>query len=111
VLKQVSVHGLHAQRTHGPWQARDLVGLALANQVGDRRRRHQDLAGRDESAAAVLLARHLGDDAAQRLAQHGPDLRLLLGRELVDDAIELALADQQLSKRLPVVCGPRPAQF
>jgi hypothetical protein len=40
------------------------------------------------AAAAHLLEQHLRDHGDQRLAQHGPHLRLLRRREDVDDAVD-----------------------
>ena len=43
---------------------------------------------RRDAPAADLLAQRLRDDAAQRLGQHRADLRLPVGRELIDDAVD-----------------------
>ena len=43
---------------------------------------------RRDAAAADLAAQVLRDHALQRLRQHDADLRLLIGRELIDDAID-----------------------
>ena len=43
---------------------------------------------RRDAAAADLAAQVLRDHALQRLRQHDADLRLLLGRELIDHAID-----------------------
>ena len=47
----------------------------------------QNLARR-HAAAADLLAERLRDDALKRLRQHHADLRLPVGRELIDDAVD-----------------------
>ena len=87
-LGQRRVHGLHAVRRAGLEHGVDLVGLALADQVADRRRRDEDL-GRDAPAGAVGgRQQHLGHDPLERDRQLGADLALLLGREHVDDAVD-----------------------
>ena len=54
--------------------------------AGDR---EQHLA-RGDAAAADLLAERLRDDALERLGEHDADLRLPIGRELIDDAVDRA---------------------
>ena len=43
---------------------------------------------RRDAAAADLAAQRLRDHALQRFRQHDPDLRLPIGRELIDDAVD-----------------------
>jgi hypothetical protein len=61
--------------------------LALADVRGDGVVADQGFKCRD-AAAALLLEQRLGHDALERGRQHGADLRLALGRELVDDAVD-----------------------
>ena len=72
------VHRLHAELAAGLERGVDLVGLALADQVADRRGRHEHLGG----AAALAVGRRqqlLGDDALQRHRQLHAHLLLLGG--------------------------------
>src|SRR5919204_3602193 len=50
-VRQRGVHGLHAVRAAGLERRVDLVRLALANQVPDGGRRHEDLAAADAASA------------------------------------------------------------
>ena len=62
--------------------------LVVANQVPDRRGRHEDFQ-RDDAARPVGLAQQrLTDDALEHEAQLRADLRLLVRREDIDDAVD-----------------------
>src|SRR6478609_5540800 len=86
-LHQRVVEGDHAHPPVGLHDRWDLKGLSLANQVGHRRDRKQDLAG-GHPPAADLLAQGLRDHAPERLGEHHPHLRLPVGRKLIDDAVD-----------------------
>ena len=62
--------------------------LSLADQVPDRGRRHQDLAGGDPRRPIGGRQELLGDDPLERDRELHPDLVLLLGREDVDDPVD-----------------------
>jgi hypothetical protein len=81
------LHRDHAGLGADLHRRRDLVGLALADQVahGGRADQHLDRRG---ATAADLVEQHLRRDAEQRLRHHGAHLRLLVGREHVDDAVD-----------------------
>src|SRR5690348_8210129 len=74
-LDQRVVERHHAGPAVGLHDRRNLEGLALADQVGDRRNREQDLP-RGHPPAADLLAQGLRDHPAKRLRQHHPHLAL-----------------------------------
>src|SRR5215471_14496938 len=61
-------HPVLAARLHG---GLELVELALADQVRDRRRVHQDLEGRHAAALVGALQQLLGHHAAQAGREHG----------------------------------------
>ena len=86
--RQVGVHRLHPDRARGLHGGVDLVRLALADQVADRRGRHQHLAGDDAAHAVGGRQQLLGDDPLQGDRELGAHLALLLGREDVDDAVD-----------------------
>ena len=67
---------------------RSWLGLALLHQVADGGRGEQDLVGRDHARRRSPGHEPLGDDRRERARQLQPDLRLLIGREHVDDAVE-----------------------
>ena len=76
-LDQRGVHRLHAVRAAGLERGVDLVGLALADQVADRRGRHEHLDG--DAAALAVGGRQelLGDDALEGHRQLHAHLLLL----------------------------------
>src|SRR6266511_196377 len=61
-LGQVGVHGLHPHRPRGLERRVDLVRLALADQVADGGRRHQDLTADDPGRPVGRRQELLGDD-------------------------------------------------
>src|SRR6266403_1530257 len=82
----------HVERDHalllaGLHRRRDLMELALADQVPHRRRADQYLA-RGDAAAADLLPQALRYYRLEGLREHGANLALLAGREDVDDAVD-----------------------
>ena len=85
---EVLVHGLHALAEARLERRVDLVGLALADEVADGRRRDQDLGGDDASLAIGALEQRLRDDALERGCELRADLRLLARREDVDHAVD-----------------------
>src|SRR6266508_1024240 len=87
-LGQVLVEREHAFAAAGLHERRDLVVLALADQVPDGRGGVHDL-GDDGAAAAVgPRAERLRQHAPQRRRQLRADLRLLVRREDVDDPVD-----------------------
>src|SRR4051794_9806938 len=87
-LGEVLVHGVHAVLRARLERAVDLVRLALADEVADRRCGDEAL-GRDSTALAVRgLRERLADDALQRAGELDPDLLLLVRREDVDDTVD-----------------------
>ena len=66
----------------------DLVGLALADQVADRRVGHEHLARHHAAGAVGGRQQLLGHDALQRDRQLHAHLALLVGGEHVDDAVD-----------------------
>ena len=66
----------------------DLVGLALADEVADRRRGDQHLGGDDPPTTVGGLREGLADHALQGHRQLGAYLLLLVRREHVDDAVD-----------------------
>ena len=75
---QVGVHRLHPDRARGLDRGVDLVRLALADQVADRRGRDQHLGGDDAAHAVGGRQQLLGDDPLQGDRELRPDLALLL---------------------------------
>ncbi len=86
--RQVGVHRLHPDRAGGLHRGVDLVGLALADQVADRRGRDQHLAGDDAAHPVGGRQQLLGDDPLQRDRELCAHLPLLGGREDVDDPVD-----------------------
>ncbi len=84
---QVGVHRLHPDRAGGLHGGVDLVGLALADQVADRRGRDQHLAGDDAAHPVGGRQQLLGDDPLQGDRELRPHLALLGRREDVDDPV------------------------
>src|SRR3954468_16424681 len=87
-LGQRSVHRLHAEAGTGLDRRVDLVGLAFANQVADRRRRNEHLCGKHAALAVGGRQQLLRGNALQRNRQLDADLILLRGREHVDDSVD-----------------------
>src|SRR3989454_2590906 len=88
---------LLARLHHG----RDLLDLLVANQRPHRGGHDEDLARHHAAAALGLLQQRLGDDTLEHERQLGADLRLLMGREHVDDAVDA------LHRRIGVQRGER----
>ena len=63
------------------------MGLALADQVPNRRAGHEHLGGADAAGAVGGRQELLGDDALEGDRELHPDLLLLVRREDVDDAV------------------------
>ena len=85
---EVLVQRVHAVLRAGLHGGVDLVGLALADEVADRRGRDEHLGGDDPAAAVGGLAQRLADDALQRARELHAHLLLLVRREDVDDAVD-----------------------
>src|SRR3954465_4130888 len=83
------IRGLHPElflaRLH---RAVDLVHLVVADQITDRRRRDHDLERHDPPRAIRARQQRLTGDALQDERQLGSDLRLLVRRKNVDDAVD-----------------------
>ena len=88
VLGERHVHRLHAEPAAGLHRRVDLVDLALADQVPDRRRGDQHLARHRTALAVGGGDQLLGDHALQRGRQLHAHLLLLVRREHVDDAVD-----------------------
>ena len=82
------VHGAHAELAAGLHGVLELIELALADEIGDRRRVDQDLERRDAALLVGALQQLLRDHAAQRGRQHGAHVRLLVRGEHVHHAID-----------------------
>ena len=76
--------GLHREELAVLDRLRDRFALPLADELGDPRVDDHDLDGRD-SPAADARQQPLADHAAKRPGEHGHDLRLLFGREELDE--------------------------
>ena len=88
VLGQRHVHRLHAVASARLHRRVDLVHLAFADQVADRRRGHEHLA-RDRATLTIGgRDQLLRDHALQRRRQLHPHLLLLMRWEHVDDAVD-----------------------
>ena len=104
-LREVLIEREHPRAATGLHEGRDLVVLALTDQVPDRRRREHDL-GDDRAALAVGPRRErLGDDALQRGRELGADLLLLVRREDVDDAVDRLRRALRVQRREHEVAG------
>ena len=68
--------------------AGDLVRLAFANEVRDRRVDHQNFQRGNAARFVDPLEKVLRDDAFERFGERGANLVLLVGRENVDDAVD-----------------------
>ena len=62
---------------------------------------------RRDAAAADLAAQRLRDDALQRFREHDADLRLPVGRELVDDAVDRRRRGRRVQRAEHQVAGLR----
>ena len=83
----------------------DLVGLALADEVGDRRRRHHHLGGDDPADPARVLhegLRRRRPAASRELRAHLP---LLVRREDVDHAVDRLRRVLRVQRREDEVAG------
>src|SRR5206468_1867419 len=80
---------------------RDLLDLLVPNQRPHGGGHDEDLARHHATAALGLLQQRLGDDTLEHERQLGADLRLLVGREHVDDAVDA------LHRRIGVQRGER----
>src|SRR5690606_39389299 len=83
-VQKTVVHHAHADipaRLHHRW---DLEYLSLPDQVADRGNAHHHLES-SAPAPSLPLAQHLRDHPLEARREHGSDLILLLGRELIDD--------------------------
>ena len=89
---------------------RDLVGLALADEVADRRRGHEHLAGADPPGAIGGGQQLLRHDALQRDRQLHADLVLLAAGEGVDDAVDRLRGVLGVQRREHEVAGLRRGQ-
>src|SRR5436190_9052698 len=86
-LGEMGVHGLHPECTRRLKRRVDLVGLALADQVPDRGRRHQHLGGRYPGRSVRRRKELLGDDPLESNRELHSYLLLLVRREDVDDPV------------------------
>src|SRR5207237_1300137 len=87
-LVQRVVQRLHAVLLARLHHRRDLFDLFVADERPDRGGHDQNLGGHDAAAALGLLQQRLCDDALEHERQLGTDLRLLVRREHVDDAVD-----------------------
>ncbi len=87
---------------HGIFQ---LIHLALANQIRDRRGVDQNLERRDPALLVGLGNELLRDDAAQAGRQHGAHMRLFVGGKCIHQAIDGrrgAIGVQRPITRIPI---------
>ena len=82
------VHQPHAGGGAALHRVLQLVHLALADQIGDRRRIDEDLEGRDAALLVGLRDELLRHDAAQAGREHGAHMRLLVRGKRVHQAID-----------------------
>src|SRR5437660_166820 len=87
-LVQGVVQRLHAVLLPRLHHGRDLLDLLVPNQGTDGGRHDEDFARHHAAAAFGLLQRSLRDDALEHERELGADLRLLMRREHVDDAVD-----------------------
>src|SRR4051812_35098512 len=86
-LDQRVIQGDHARLPVGLHDGGDLERLTFSNEVGYRGDRQQDLT-RGDSPAPDLLTERLGNHSPQGFGEHDPDLRLPVGRKLIDDPVD-----------------------
>ena len=84
---QGGVHQVVALRAGGGDGIGDLGGLALADQIADRRGDGHDLGGQNAATAAVMGQELLADNGLQAHGKLHPDLGLLLCGENIHDAV------------------------
>ena len=89
-LRERLLHRLHSAARAGLHVGVDLLDLALADQVPNRVVEEQDLECGDTARAVGGREQRLGDDPLEGVGELHPNLRLLLGREDVDDAVDRA---------------------
>src|SRR5215469_6407561 len=82
------VHGAHAVLGARLHHVLELIQLALSDQVRRGRRVDEDLERGDPAAFVRFLQQLLRDHAAQRRREHRAHVRLLVGREHVDHAVD-----------------------
>src|SRR5664280_3580568 len=87
-LGQALVHRRHAELGSRLQRGVDLVRLALADEVADRRRGDQHLARRHSALSIGRRAERLTDHPLQRTRKLNADLLLLVRRKDVDDAVD-----------------------
>src|SRR6266704_1055778 len=87
-LVQRVVQRLHPVLLAGLHRRFDLVHLVVADQRADRWRADHDLRRHDPAPPLRLLQQGLGDHPLEDERELGADLRLLVGREHVDDAVD-----------------------
>ena len=87
-LGQVLVHGVHALLASRLHRRRDLIGLALTDEVRDGRSHDENLGRHRTTLAARPLHEGLADDTLQGGRELGPHLPLLVRREDIDDAVD-----------------------
>ena len=85
---QVRLERPHAGRRARLDDVAQLVGLALLDQVADRRRGEHHLEGGDSPPFVPARQEHLVEDRQERLRELDPDLALLPGGEDVDDPVD-----------------------
>jgi len=85
---EVVVQRLHAVLLAGLHHRRDLLDLLVPNQGPDRGCHDEDLARHDAPPPLGFLQQRLGDDALEHERELGADLRLLVRRKHVDDAVD-----------------------
>ena len=84
----MGVEGVHAVLRAGLDVRRDAECLAVADQRLNGGRGDHDLERGDASGLVDAGQEHLGDDADETRGELGADLRLLVGREGVDDTVD-----------------------
>src|SRR4051794_21602792 len=104
-LRERRIHRLHADVRAGLHRGRDLMRLALADQVADGRRRHEDLGGHDARRAVGGRDELLGHDTLERDRELHADLVLLVGGEDIDDAVDRLRRALRVERREDEVAG------
>ena len=81
------IHGLHSVSLTGLHHSRDLVKFAFPNEVADGCGPNHNFYRRDPTAADSLFQQGLGEDTFERFRELRSNLRLLVRRKRVDNAV------------------------
>src|SRR5262245_52654688 len=81
-------HGTHSLAGTGLDRGVDLMGLAFADDGGDRRSDDEHFARRNPSVAISARQQNLRDDPFETGSEHHPDLFLLIRWKNIDDPVD-----------------------